>query len=94
MPRFEDGADETLREYLFTAALEFRAAYGSMAPEFWEALTPPVDALLGREAYSFPRYMLPDDHPARVVGGMHDRLVLTEDDRLVGEIGLPTSISR
>lgn len=77
------GSEVGLREYLLEWEVDFRNTYGSMAPEFWEALSPAVDALVGGEAYSFPRYLLPDDHPARREGNLHDRLVLTEDDRLV-----------
>lgn len=79
------GHEAGLREYLLEGAVDFRDTCGSLAPEFWDALTPAVDALVGGEAYSFSRYLLPDDHPARTEGNLHDRLVLTEDGALEGD---------
>ncbi|WP_373235230.1 hypothetical protein [Mycobacterium marinum] len=72
-----------LREYLLEEAVALRRMYGS---EFWDALSAPVDCLIGGEAYTLRRYQLPDGHPLRLVGcpaGMSDVLVLTEDDRLL-----------
>jgi hypothetical protein len=50
------GDEVGLREYLLEEAVSFREVYGRMAPEFWDALSPAVDALVGGEGYSFPRY--------------------------------------
>lgn len=83
MPRFEDdGADETLRQYLLAVEADFRERYIEGIPEAAEALSIGVNQLSRGETYSFPRYMLPGDHPARLVGGLHDMLVLTEDNQL------------
>ena len=80
------GDEVGLREYLLEEAVAFREVYGRTAPEFWDALSPAVDALVGGEAYSFHRWALPDDDPLRLVrgpAGMGDVLVLTADDELV-----------
>ena len=63
------GDEVGLREYLLEEAVAFREVYGRMAPEFWDALSPAVDALVGGEAYSFHRWALPDDGPLRLVRG-------------------------
>ena len=72
--------------FLFEGRLRSREVSGRTAPEFWDALSPAVDALVGGEAYSFHRWALPDDGPLRLVrgpAGMGDVLVLTADDELV-----------
>ena len=83
MARPKQRGDEVgLREYLLEEAVYFRNTCGR-TPVLWDALTPSVDALVGGEAYSFYRWELPDDHPARRDGDLNDRLVLTEDDVLM-----------
>jgi hypothetical protein len=80
------GHELGLRECLLEEAVEFRSMYGKHGPEFWDALSKPIDALIAGEAYSFTRYQLPDDHPLRLAAGpagMCDRLVLTKDDELM-----------
>jgi hypothetical protein len=76
------GAEVGLREVLLEDALSLRDRYGVYDPGYWAELSKPVDLLLSGESFSFRRYMLPDDHPARTAGGISDVLTLTVEDTL------------
>lgn len=77
------GMDSGLREFLLAWQVEFREMYVDRIPECADVLSRPVERLTRGEAFSFARFLLPDDHPARFVGGLSDRLTLTTDDRLI-----------
>jgi hypothetical protein len=77
-------AEAGLREYLLEDAVRLRDMYGHVEG-CWKALTLPVDQLIGGEAYTFPRYQLPYDHPLRRKGHLHEHLRLTECHQLVDD---------
>jgi hypothetical protein len=49
---------------------------------WWRECSKAVDVLASGRPYQFARWKLPDDHPQRVVGSIHDDLVLDERDVL------------
>ncbi|WP_349269136.1 hypothetical protein MPNTM1_04558 [Mycolicibacterium parafortuitum] len=84
MARLKDrGSEAGLREFLLEGAVAFRDMYGLASTGCWEALSQPVNLLVGREPFSFSRFELPPNHPLRRHGALHDRLTLTEGDELL-----------
>jgi hypothetical protein len=78
-----------LREYLLAEAVEFRRLMVKTLlddPEWaklaWFETSKAVDRLAGGGEHSFSRWQLPDGHPARDVGAIHDTLMLDEHDVL------------
>ena len=82
-------AEPELRAYLLADRVEFRhemcvtlAENPSWSANAWARLSPPVDALAAGQSYWLHRWELPDSHPQRFVGSVHDDLVLDERDVL------------
>jgi hypothetical protein len=76
------GDEVGLREYFLEDAVYLRDTYGPKPSEAWDLYSREADRLIGGEEHSFYRWELPWDHPLRREGSLHDRLVLTKDDRL------------
>ncbi len=82
--------DAAVREYLLTAAEEFRASMCSMlgrdgaesALYAWDECGKTVAALESGQAVRIHRWELPPGHPAHAVGKISDTLVLGADDVL------------
>jgi hypothetical protein len=72
------GANLGLREYLIDYAETVLLPVMGTSEAFVES----VAALKAGGEYSFHRYELPDDHPARRDGELHDYLTLGADDIL------------
>jgi hypothetical protein len=79
-----------LRAFLLADAIEFRKLMvetflddGPASAQYaWTETSKRVDALAGGEACRVHRWQLPDGHPMRDVGSIHDDLVLGADDAL------------
>jgi hypothetical protein len=85
----DSAAEPELGAYLLADRIEFRhqmcvilAENPSWSPTAWAQLSPPVDALAAGQPYRLHRWELPDFHPQRFVGSVHDDLVLDERDVL------------
>lgn len=85
----DSAAEPELRAYLLADRVEFRhdmcvtlAENPSWSATAWAQLSPPVDALAAGQPYRLHRWELPDSHPQRFVGSVHDDLVLDERDVL------------
>ena len=79
-------SESALREYLLAEALDFRhLMVGTLLddPEWaklaWFETSKAVDRLASGGEHSFHRWQLPDGHPMRDVGSIHDDLVLGVD---------------
>jgi hypothetical protein len=82
-------SDAELRAYLLAEAVEFRRTYVETQLDdptwrayVWTESSKRVDALTNGQPYRFPRWHLPDQHPARAAGKISDELVLRADDVL------------
>ena len=84
------GTESTLRAYLLAEAVEFRKLMtetllddGPESAQYaWTETSKRVDALAGGREWRLHRWQLPDGHPMRGVGSIHDDLVLGRDDVL------------
>jgi hypothetical protein len=93
MARLDDPQrnEAALRAWLLDEALDFRRTHVEILldPEHpdwaeyaWRECSKAVDVLASGQPYQFARWKLPDDHPQRVVGSIHDDLVLDEHNVL------------
>ena len=89
MPEHKGNADAGLREYLLDEARDFRRTHVEILldpehPDWAEyasrECSKAVDVLASGQPYQLHRWQLPDSHPMRVVGSIHDDLVLDEDN--------------
>ena len=78
-----------MREYLLAEAVEFRRLMVETLlddPEWaklaWFETSKAVDRLAGGGEHRIHRWQLPDGHPMRDVGSIHDDLVLGADEVL------------
>ena len=84
MPRFvDDGPEDGLRQYLLSFEVELREMYGDKLSEACEVFTRQIGRLTRGGAYRLHGWQLPDDHPAKLIYGVHADLMLTEDDELI-----------
>ena len=84
-------SEAALRAWLLDEAREFRRVHVEILldPEHpdwaeyaWRECSNAVDVLASGQPYRFARWKLLDGHPQRVVGSIHDDLVLDERDVL------------
>ena len=82
-------SEAALREYLLAEAMEFRRIYVETQLDdpawrdyVWTETSKAVDRLAGGGEHRIHRWQLPDGHPMRDVGSIHDDLVLGADDVL------------
>ncbi len=80
MARSKAGVETSLRATRIVATQLDDAAWRDHC---WRETTKPVDALESGRAFELHRWQLPWEHPQRGVGGINDRLMLTEDDERV-----------
>jgi hypothetical protein len=82
--------EAALRAYLLAEAVDFRRLMvdtllghsQESAKVAWAECSKAVDRLAGVAAHCLRRWQLPDGHPWRDVGSIHDDLVLDEHDVL------------
>jgi hypothetical protein len=83
-------ADAALREFFLADAKEFRSLMtetllddGPESAQYaWTETSKRVDQLASGAECRIHRWQLPDHHPMRAVGSIHDDLVLGADDVL------------
>jgi hypothetical protein len=84
------GTESTLRAYLLADAVECRKLMtetlledGAESAQYaWAEASKAVDRLASGGEHRIHRWQLPDGHPMRGVGSIHDDLVLDEHDVL------------